>query len=479
MLCIFQKRSSRIDRRPFSASPEFKGEPGVMRFRKPLSVWLAIASLFVLLATLPAALMAQSAGTAGLAGTVTDQSGAAVPNCTVTIVNNGTGQTRTTTTGVDGTYKFSLLPPGAYHARFAASGFKTSEVPAVVLNVTETPELNRTLEIGTQNEQVTVEAAAETLQTQSSTLGNVATGATVTGLPLSNRNYTQILSLAAGANAAVNDARSLGKGTQDMSVNGNSPGSNNFQMDGVAINSIAHPDTANDVNIYAGIGIPNPDAIQEFKVQTSTYDASYGRNPGANVNVVTKSGSNQFHGDAFEFFRNSDLNANDFFYNRDTCPTFAGSCPKQVLDQNQFGGVIGGPIKKDKMFFFASYEGTRQRNGVAAQGLTSGATLPPIPAGERSAPGFAQALAAANCHFPTISEFVEGGAPLACNGSNISPVALNILNLKNANGSYYIPSSGTNGYLTTSFSQPAIYNADQMVLNGDYLINSKNTLAMR
>ena len=121
-----------------------------MRFRKPLSVWLAVASLFALLATLPAALMAQSAGTAGLAGTVTDQSGAAVPNVTVTIVNNGTGQTRTSTTGVDGTYKFSLLPPGAYHARFAASGFKTSEVPAVILNVTETPELNRTLEIGTK-----------------------------------------------------------------------------------------------------------------------------------------------------------------------------------------------------------------------------------------------------------------------------------------------------------------------------------------
>ena len=191
----------------------------------------------------------------------------------------------------------------------------------MTLNVTETPELNNTLEVGQQTEQVTVEATAETLQTQSSTLGTVAGTAEVTGLPLSNRNYTQILSLAAGANAAVNDARSLGKGTQDMSVNGNSPGSNNFQMDGVAINSIAHPDTANDVNIYAGIGIPSPDAIQEFKVQTSTYDASYGRNPGANVNVLTKSGSNQFHGDAFEFFRNADLDANDFFYNRDTCST--------------------------------------------------------------------------------------------------------------------------------------------------------------
>ncbi len=225
--------------------------------------------------------MAQSAGTAGLAGNVTDQSGAAIPNVTVTITSNDTGLTRTTTTGADGTYKFSLLPPGTYHVRFAATGFKTADVGAVNLNVTETPQLNRTLVIGQQTEQVTVEAAAETLQTQSSTLGSVVGTAEVSGLPLSNRNYTQILSLSAGANAAVNDARSLGKGTQDMSVNGNAPGSNNFQMDGVAINNIANADTANDANIYAGIGIPNPDAIQEFKVQTSTYDASYGRNPGA------------------------------------------------------------------------------------------------------------------------------------------------------------------------------------------------------
>ena len=444
-----------------------------MRFRLPLSMWLAIASLLTLVAVSAPMLMAQSAGTAGLAGVVTDPSGAAVPNVTVTITSNDTGQLRTTVTGSDGTYKFSLLPPGTYRVRFASSGFKTSEVGAVTLNVTETPELNRTLEIGQQTEQVTVEATAETLQTQSSTLGTVAGTAEVTGLPLSNRNYTQILSLSAGANAAVNDARSLGKGTQDMSVNGNTPGSNNFQMDGVAINNIANAGSANDGNIYAGIGIPSPDAIQEFKVQTSTYDASYGRNPGANVNVVTKSGSNQFHGTAFEFFRNSALNANDFFYNRDSCSAYAsGDCPKQVLNQNQFGGVIGGPIKKDKIFFFGSYEGTRAKNGVAAQGFTD-ATLPPIPGGDRSAPGFAAALAALNC-----GNF-GFGPPLACNGSNVNPVAFNILNLKLPNGQYYFPSSGTNSLGQVAFSDPAIYNADQVVVNGDYLINSKNTLAAR
>ena len=125
----------------------------------------------------------------------------------------------------------------------------------------------------------------------------------------------------------------------------------------------------------------NPDAIQEFiKVQTSTYDASYGRNPGANVNVVTKSGTNAFHGTLFEFFRNSDLDANDFFYNRDNP---ASKTTKQVLKQNQFGGSFGGPIKKDKLFFFGSYQGTRQRNGIAPGGSET-PILPPIPAGDFS-----------------------------------------------------------------------------------------------
>jgi len=424
-------------------------------------------------------LLAQSSGTAGLTGTVTDASGAVVPGVTVTLTNSDTNQTRTTKTAGDGVYKFSLIPPGNFKVKFEASGFKVSEVSTVTLNVTETPVLDRKLEVGAANEQVVVEAAAEALQTSSSTLGTTVTSATVTGLPLSSRNYTQILGLASGANTGANNATAFGKGTQDISTNGADPGQNNFQMDGVAINNIANPGTSADSGIYTGIGIPNPDAIQEFKIQTSTYDASYGRNPGANVNVVTKSGSNAFHGTAFEFFRNSQLNANDFFYNRDTCSTFSGTCPKQVLNQNQFGGVIGGPIKRDKIFFFASYQGTRQKNGVAGNGLTPGAVLPPIPAGDRSAPGFAAALAAANCNFPTVSAFVEGGAPLACDGSNISPVALKLLQLKNTNGSYYFPGSTTGAPQTVNFSQPAIYNANQLILNGDYLINSKNTLAMR
>src|SRR6516162_1024232 len=296
-------------------------------------------------------LMAQSAGTGALTGTVTDMGGGIVAGATITLTSTDTNQTRTATTGVDGSYKFSLLPPGNYRVRFSATGFKTAEVTSIAVNVTETPVLDRALEVGAQSEQVTVEAQTDTLQTATSTLGNTVGTRTVTQLPLSSRNYTQIIALSAGTNTSANNATALGKGTQNMSVNGNDPGQNNFQMDGVNITNFANSGSANDASLYTGVGIPSPDAIQEFKVQTSTYDASYGRNPGANVNVVTKSGTNQFHGSAFEFFRNAQLNANSFFYNRDSC-AYGASCPKQILNQNQFGGVLGGPVKKDKLFFF-------------------------------------------------------------------------------------------------------------------------------
>jgi hypothetical protein len=401
-----------------------------------------------------------------------------VPNVTVLLTNKATNQARSTTTGTDGIYRFTFLPPGTYRLRFSANGFKTAEVASVTLDVTETPVVDRSLEVGQATDQVTVEAIAETLQTANSTLGTTVGTRTVTELPLASRNYTQIIGLSPGANVGVNNAVSFGKGTLDMSVNGNDPGQNNFQMDGVAVNNVGNRGSAGDFVIYAGIGIPSPDAIQEFKVQTSTYDASYGRNPGANVNVVTKSGTNSWHGAAFEFFRNAQLNANDFFYNRDICVNYAsGSCPKQLLNQNQFGDVIGGPIKKDKLFIFGSYQGTRSRNGVAPQGNSSGVLLPAIPNGDRTTAAFVQQLIAANCAgsptaLPTF------GPPLPCSATSVSPQALKFLQVKTADGSYYIP--GDDGVPTSaSYSIPAVRHEDQYIVNGDYLINSKNALAMR
>jgi len=439
---------------------------------------------------------AQSAGTGALTGTVTDPSGRAVPNCTVTLTSIATSQERTAITGPDGTYNFSLLPPGNYRVKFAATGFKTAEVASVTINVTETPALNQALEVGAVSETVTVEGGAvEMLQTESSTLGTTVTNNTIEALPLSSRNYTQILSLSAGTGANVNNASTFGRGTNNMEVNGNAAGENNFQMDGVAVDNILGYGPALgpvDANIFTGIGIPSPDAISEFKVQTSTYDASYGRNPGANVNVVTKSGQNSFHGSAFEYFRNSFLDANDFFRRQIEAANGEPNRP-QALNQNQFGGTLGGPIIKDKLFFFFSYQGTRSKNAVDPSTQTPGVILPDIPAGTRSnviGSPWANALVANVCTQGSLF----GPSPLAlqCNGSNLTQVGLNFMNLPNKSGNgYLIPTPAGNpncsalpgapapGAFTCSFFTPAIYSENQYIANGDYIINSKQTLAMR
>jgi hypothetical protein len=442
--------------------------------------WMAAFSLLIILAiSAPSLVMAQSADTGALTGTVKDPSGSVISGALITATNTATAQTRTMMSGADGSYRFTLLPPGKYAIKFSMDGFQTAEFPSVTINVTETAVLNCTLEIGMPSETLTVTADAEILQTTTSTLGTLVDGDVVVALPLTTRNYTQVLDLSAGVTASVADATELGKGTQKTSVNGSNPAQNNYQMDGVAINSIASLGHADDQNVGAGIGIPNPDALLEFKVQTSTFDASYGRNPGANVNVVTKSGTNSLHGTGFYFLRDTSLNANPFFYNRNRRvddPELPDDPEKPVLDQHQYGFTLGGPAVKDKLFLFGSWQGSRQENGLSGGGRVD-TELPPIPAGDRSAPGFAAALGAANCGF--MNWGWTGGANVACDGSNISPVALNILNLKLPDGSYYFPGSGTDGYARRTFSIPARYEGDQFLINTDYMINPMNTLSGR
>jgi Carboxypeptidase regulatory-like domain len=313
-------------------------------------------------------LMAQTASTGALTGTVTDPSGGVIASATVTVTNLATGQTRKTTTNANGSYQISLLPPGSYSVHFEAAGFKSADVPLITINVTETPTLNRKLEIGTSTQQVTVEANTQTIQTQSVTNGTVVSGQEINSLPLVTRNYTQIVDLSPGVVANVANASSVGNGTQDISANGSKANQNNYSMDGASIVDYASG-TAGQTGSYAGIGIPNPDAIAQFKVQTSQFDAGYGRDPGANVEVITKGGSNNFHGDVWEFNRNNFFNANDFFYKNSEGP---GNNKPQILKQNTFGFTFGGPIKKNKIFFFGSYQGFRQINGIGTTGFASG-----------------------------------------------------------------------------------------------------------
>ena len=294
--------------------------------------------LFVVALLNSQSLGAQTAGTGALTGTIKDPSGAVIPNATVTATSLDTGAARTATTGADGTYKFNLLPPGNYKVRIEASGFKPVEVPSATVNVTETEVLDHNLEVGAQTQTVTVEGEVETIQTTSSALGTVASARTMTELPLNTRNYTNLLAMSTGVSANVSNATTIGKGATNMAVNGGTTGQNTYMMDGVTVNNATALGGVTEGTVPGTFAMPNPDAIAEFKIQTSSYDAGYGRNPGANVNVVTKSGTNNFHGSAFEFFRNTVLNANDWFLNRN-------GQAKPALNSNVYGGALGGPVK--------------------------------------------------------------------------------------------------------------------------------------
>ncbi len=482
--------------------------------RKTKNIGRLTLLAFLLLAVWVPALFGQTAATGALTGTVTDAQGAVIGGGTVTATNADTNQARRATTNENGTYRFSLLPPGTYRVKFEASGFQTVEVPSIAVNVTETPVLDRRLDIAAPVQQeVTVQAAAEAIQTTDSTLGTVIAARTVTDLPLTTRNYINLLGLAAGANADVANAAAGAKGSQNIATNGASPNSNNYQMDGVPINSFSGIGNLAEAvgSSRGGIAIPNPDALQEFKIQTSTYDASYGRNVGANVNVVTKSGGNVFHGSAWEFLRNTALNANDWFLN-------SAGLPKTRMDQHQFGGTVGGPVKKDKVFFFTSYQGTRTKNGLgtAQNAATTNPSLPvmgttgfnadasrgkcPLSATsvaqcDAAAQAFAAALAAPNQYGGKAGVFPGSATITPATGANIHPVALRLLQLAAPNpaqsrSAYLIPGAalsqspnpnGLNGPLPvqTPYSIPTIYHEDQVTANGDYLLSNQHTLSAR
>lgn len=469
---------------------------------KKAKVWSAplvfVAAIFMCIA--PVAL-AQTSATGALTGTVTDPSGAVIAGATVTATNTGTGQTRTVTTDANGAYKFSLLPPGTYDVKFSAGGFKTAEVPSITVNVTETPVLNRGLEIGSQAQQVTVQSNAETIQTQSPTVGQLVGSHEITALPLSSRNYTQIINLSPGVVNNVASASAFGTGTQDVNVNGSDSQQNNYQMDGASIVNYSSGEAATQ-NTYGSIAIPNPDSIQEFKVQTAQYDASYGRNPGANVNVVTKGGTNSFHGDAWEFNRNNFFNANEFFLKRQELNPAGGSGVNapQVLKQNQFGFTFGGPIEKDKLFFFTSYQGTRQINGIVPQGYSVGVSLPAINDYADLASGLCADLRCTNntaayqaylgrtfgVGGPEPQGTILGTGPaIAADGSNISPIAIAILQAKGLKGGlnqgFFVagaPASCAAPCLQ-NLEDPATANENQFMINTDYVLSSKNTFSER
>lgn len=412
---------------------------------------------------------AQSPNTGAVSGNVTDPSGAAVADATIKITNAATGDIRTVHSQSNGLYVAPLLLPGVYTVEATRQGFKTLVLTGIHVYVTETAALNIALQIGEMAQTITVNGEAAILETLNPAMGHVTDGDMVRDLPLVNRNYTQIVGLSPGVVTDVNNASDLGRGnssfnagTQGFSAHGGATSDNNYQMNGSEVN-----DLMGSGIFSGGVPIPNPDAIQEFKVQTGQYDAAYGRDAGANVEVVTKSGSNEFHGSAFEFFRNDVLNANDFFLN-------AAGLPRASLKQNQFGFALGGPVLKDKLLFFTSYQGTRQINGLDSNAacLSTFITPPELAAaGGRSAPELGAAFAG------ELSPITR--LPVLADGSNVVPQAVNLLQLTLANGNFLVPTPQNTATGVSSVTQNCSYNADQFVTNADYLINDRNKISGR
>ena len=414
-----------------------------------------ISLLFLASALVPA----QTSGT--ITGTVTDSSKAVMPGVRVTARLSGVNERREATTNGTGQYAFPFLAPGDYEIDFEFSGFAPVSRKAA-LHVTERISVDAMLQPLSSAERVEVLASGALLQTESAALGRVVDGESVRQLPLSTRNFTQLLSLSAGTSSALSNATALGRGTQTISASGARTTSNAIQIDGVDAMNI-HTNSATDNGVGSnGILVPSPEAIQEFKIQTSLNDAQSGRSGGANITLVTRSGSNGFHGSAFEFLRNTALNANSFFFN-------STGQPRPVLNQNQFGGTLGGPVRRNKTFFFVSYQGTRQANGFSS-GSTS-LTLPNIPQ-DRSAPSLGKIFAGAKTS--------KGGTTVTADGSNINPVALALLNLKFADGSFVIPSPQITGPgVNYAYSKPARYADDQGIANVDQQFNDKNHLSFK
>jgi Carboxypeptidase regulatory-like domain len=305
---------------------------------------LVVLSLCLICSTL---LFAQGSG-GRILGRVIDQSGALLSGVKVTATNEATGATHQAQTNSSGDYAFPAVPVGTYTLTFDMTGFKTNIRKGITVEINQVVTFNSTMQIGQAKELVEVTSEAPLVDTTTTQLGAVVNNRAVNELPLNARDSYQFLQLQPGVQSQLGSSGGTLYGSDaagSVSVNGGRGRSNNFSVNG---------GDANDQFVNAAAVQPTPDAIEEFRVITNTFDAEYGRNSGAVVNVVTKSGTNALHGNVYEYFRNKVLNAQGYFNTEN--PQF---------NQNQFGGTLGGPIKKDRTFFFATYEGRRVRQGIS------------------------------------------------------------------------------------------------------------------
>jgi len=298
------------------------------------------------------------ATTADLVGTVSDTTGAIIPGADITVSNKGTGEVRHAKAAADGNFTISLLQPGTYSLTVAMESFKTFAIASITLSAGDKPRVDAKLEVGASSETVTVEATTPLMQSESATVQNSVNEQAVQNVPLNGRNYVQLVQMLPGANEGPPAGLTNGTKPDDkrqsatISVNGQSDILNNNMIDGMD----------NNERLIGSIGLrPSVESISEIHVQSAVYTADTGRTPGAAIDIISKSGSNQFHGSLFEYFRNDIFNTNSY--------QFGAHNPKAELRQNQYGGSLGGPVLHDKLFFYGDYEGYNVVS-VAAPNIT-------------------------------------------------------------------------------------------------------------
>jgi hypothetical protein len=423
--------------------------------------------LSLVLLALPLVTAAQLT-TATLVGAITDPGGANVPSASVTARNTETGLTRTATTDADGNYRIDVLPVGNYEIEVSAtSGFKKALQKGVVLRVNDTARVDMTLEVGAVSEQVTVTTAPPEINTSTTELGRTVQSQEIENLPLVERNIYTLLDLTPGvqsnntgiATASASTSNlSLGFPEQRTLINGGTDGgtgSVNYYLDG----------GTNMTNLRnTGNGSPNPDTVQEFRVQTNSYNAEYGRFASGIINVLTKSGTNRFHGSLYEFVRNTVFNANEW----------GSSLQKAPYHRNQFGGTIGGPIKTDKTFFFASYSGLRQITST----FLSGAIVPTAAerAGDfRASSGAVPKDPATGTSLLTATTFSCLGVSGVICANRIDPVARKIIDTYIPLPNVVIPGRGLIGW-QGNVANP--FNTNEFLGKIDHQLNEAHRLTL-
>jgi len=401
---------------------------------------LTLVSLFLVISAFAVSAFAQTTGR--ITGVVKDSSGGLIGRAEVQAVNEATGEEWKAVTDDAGIYSFLLVSPGLYQIEVAAKGFKTSISKGVAVRITETSELDFVLAVGDRLETIVVHGSLPLLQVDGPQLGRVVDFRVVAELPLASRNFTQILTLSPGTASHLPDSTAVGRNSQAISVNGARVTQNYFQINGIDATTMG-------TNGAILVAVPAPETVEEFKVQTSLHDATYGRSGGANIQLVTKSGGNVIHGDAYEYFRNEALNANNPFLK-------AAGLGRPLLRRNVFGGILGGPIRKNRAFFFMSYQGARERNAASIiNSISSNVPIAPGLTGDRSA---------------SILESTFGVA-------TIDPASLELLNAKLPNGQFVIPTPQSNGLF--SGSSPSTFQEDQFNTNADFRLSNSNSLAVK